>query len=71
MEGVLLSAGVVAVLVGLGALVEVTRQRRRGSERRLVRASMSRYARSLILEQRKERQLFRLWRGAYVARCTG
>jgi hypothetical protein len=34
MEGLLLSVGVVAVLVGLGALVEAARPRQRGTGRR-------------------------------------
>jgi hypothetical protein len=39
MEGVLLSAGMVAVLVGLGALVEAVRPRRVGPGRKPARPS--------------------------------
>ena len=39
MEALLLCAGSMAILVGLGALVEATRPRREGTERRRSRVS--------------------------------
>jgi hypothetical protein len=42
MEGVLLSAAVVAVLVGLGVLVEAARPRRGGTGRRRARSASGR-----------------------------
>ena len=47
MEGIVLGVGVVAVLVGLGALVEAARPRRGGPGRKLVSPADSGSSRSL------------------------